>query len=279
MKRGKLALFLVILGVLLFIGGNALMDTADVYAKKPLPTSTPAPTNPPIPNPTNLQPAGSSGGSWILTFDDEFDGTALDVGKWSCNYAWGNTTSWTQEVTRESNISVSGGTCKIHVEKEGDTWYSGAIQTHVKFGQSLGYFEARIKALKGLGYLNAWWAKTEVHWPPELDIMEVLGKDIYTVHMTEHYGTYPRNRSSGGSWTGTQDLSQDFHVYGAEWTASEVIWYVDGVERRRTSNLMETDHPLYLIFNVHVGADWMGYPDDTTMPGDMVIDYARVWRR
>ncbi|HEV7685303.1 MAG TPA: hypothetical protein VGQ80_01965, partial [Acidimicrobiia bacterium] len=40
--------------------------------------------------PVLAQPAGSSGGLWLPTFDDEFDGPGVDASKWSNGFGWGD---------------------------------------------------------------------------------------------------------------------------------------------------------------------------------------------
>src|SRR5882724_11921202 len=55
----------------------------------PLTVDPPTPSDLPVP-PTLVQPAGSSGGLWLSTFDDEFDGSALDGSKWSNGFGWGD---------------------------------------------------------------------------------------------------------------------------------------------------------------------------------------------
>jgi beta-glucanase (GH16 family) len=36
--------------------------------------------------------------------------------------------------------------------------------------------------------------------------------------------------------------------------------------------------PMYIVFNLAVGGDWPGAPDDTTaFPGEFAIDYVRAY--
>jgi hypothetical protein len=74
-----------------------------------------------------------------------------------------------------------------------------------------------------------------------------------------------RVRTTSGVWLGA--------------TLGEVIWYVDDVERAR-STAGVPDEPMYVIANPAVGGDWPGNPDATTVfPGFMDIDYIRVYQR
>ena len=59
-----------------------------------------------------------------------------------------------------------------------------------------------------------------------------------------------------------------------------VAWYVDGVERARTTDpALICPEAMYPILNVAVGGDWAGAPDETTaFPATMEVDYVRVWQ-
>jgi beta-glucanase (GH16 family) len=232
-------------------------------------------------------PAGSTGGNWILTFQDEFNGTSLDTSKWSSGYGWGDRTDWTQEWCKPANIVVSGGLLNLKVTKEdnnGKPYASACVNTKNKFYQERGYFEIRMKPIKGNGWLNAFWSKRNTEeWPPELDVIEVIGPNTNRPYHTIHYNcpgtTTPCNSGSPDMDKG--DLSAAFHTYGAEWQDNQVIWYVDGVETWRTSNNANLiNGAFYLMVNVHVGSGWMGYPDaNQQYPVTMQVDYVRAWRR
>ncbi|MHA6483422.1 family 16 glycosylhydrolase [Paenibacillus sp. strain BS8-2] len=224
------------------------------------------------------QPVGPDSG-WTLTFMDEFNGSSLDETKWNYHWPWGTTAEHSDEVLREQNIEVSDGALTIKADVEDSQWYSGLIQTNGKFSQQYGYWEARMKAAPGDGFLTAFWAKTEEMWPPEIDFMEVLGNDPDDVHMTQHY----RNGSGthvpdGGSWNSPSDLTEEYHVYGAEWTDTQIKWYVDGKLRRTTAN--NVGKALYAVLNVHVGNDWTGDPAlEDTETKTAQVDWVRVWKR
>jgi beta-glucanase (GH16 family) len=76
-------------------------------------------------------------------------------------------------------------------------------------------------------------------------------------------------------------------VYGVEWEAGEIRWYVDGqlYERRTPADLPPGrkwvfDKPFFLLLNLAVGGDWPGKPDQATkFPAVMAVDYVRVYQR
>ena len=67
-----------------------------------------------------------------------------------------------------------------------------------------------------------WMLPTSGGWPPEIDIMELLGHEPTRVYMTHHWGTWPNVQSDGGSFAGP-DFSQDLHTFAIEWAASYII--------------------------------------------------------
>src|SRR4051812_28466708 len=64
---------------------------------------------------------------------------------------------------------------------------SGFIDTYHEFSQTYGYFEMRAQLPAGKGLWPAFWMLPEDNsWPPELDIMEMLGQYKYTLVNTVH---------------------------------------------------------------------------------------------
>jgi beta-glucanase (GH16 family) len=159
-----------------------------------------------------------------------------------------------------------------------------------------GYFEARIRIPSGVGHHSAWWMLSE-NWirtngdcaeikNAELDILETYGNQPST-----HYHALHRNTSSqcempdetAPTWPDVSrdvgfDMSQDFHVFAARWTASEVVWYVDGRELERAPVWDTTDQPMTLILSSFVG--YFGPEPDETTPDelDVQVDWVRVWQ-
>lgn len=104
-----------------------------------------------------------SGGSWVCSFDDEFDSstgdaTALNTSWWTpqlsatSGYTTGPFGYYVCYVNSPNNISVSGGALHLTVRKEAapfacgsaTTQYSGGmVSTYGRFSQTYGRFEAR----------------------------------------------------------------------------------------------------------------------------------------
>lgn len=219
-----------------------------------------------------------------LTFSDEFDGAALDTKKWIDSYPNGKRTHANHEqqyyatngyVVRDGKLSLIAR----HEAAGGMPYTSGMIASYGKFEQKYGKFEIRAKFPKGRGLWPAFWLLPVSNaWPPEIDILEILGHDTECVYFTNHW------RAASGSVPNQQgklrgmDFSKDFHTFTLVWKPDVLIWSVDGVEQFRTTEHVPQE-PMYVIANLAVGGDWPGFPDEKTpFPSQMDIDYIRVWR-
>lgn len=91
------------------------------------------------------------------------------------------------------------------------------------------------------------------------------------------FTTHRRGPDEGHDWD-APDLSQDFHTFAVNWQADHIAWYVDGVERARTTRpALICREAMYPILNLAVG-DAAGPPDETAFPETMEVDYVRMWR-
>jgi beta-glucanase (GH16 family) len=248
---------------------------------------------------------GDTLSSWTLTWSDEFnraDGSAPDSSKWSYDLGgdgWGNGELETY-TSRPQNVQIQGGNLVITAMQEDYVgsdgilrpYTSARIQTHGKFSQQYGRFEARIKLPAGRGVWPAFWLLGDnidtVSWPDcgELDIMENIGNHPKTVYSTVHG---PKTDGSayriGDTYDSDRAFSDDFHVFAMEWEPDDLRFYVDGnlySELTRASlpsnDIWVFDHPFFIVLNVAVGGVWSGPPDGSTVfPQSMLVDYVRVY--
>ena len=206
---------------------------------------------------------------------------------------WGNAER--QIYTSSSNNSLimaddGNSVLAIVAKKEaGEHRYSSAKLTtrnlqSVRFGK----VEARIKVPEGKGLWPAFWMLgnniEEVDWPGcgEIDIMEVIGHESARVHCSAHY-TNDENKlsSSTDSYLNSESLANAYHVYGLEWTPESMKFFLDGILVQETlieADMKEFLRSFYIIFNLAVGGNWPGNPDEsTTFPQRMFIDWVRVY--
>ncbi len=220
---------------------------------------------------------------WQLVFCDEFEGTDLDRTKWATKFPWGRDRSSVDELQyyADDAFEFANGVLRIKAEErsiERQEYTSGLISTYETFAPTYGRFEIRAKVPKGQGLWSAFWLlPTTTESRPEIDVFEILGHETDTVHLTNHWQSGSEARKAKEEYTGP-DFAQAFHTFAVEWSPTELIWYVDGVERHRSRQGVPTK-PMYLLANLAVGGDWPGAPDASTpFPSYFDVDYIRAYQ-
>jgi beta-glucanase (GH16 family) len=142
--------------------------------------------------------------------------------------------------------------------------------------------EARIAIPMGQGTWPAFWMMGNTgSWPSngEMDIMEHVDNtslEVGTLHWNNG-----GHQSSGTSVTVAN--MTDYHVYGIEWDANQIKFYVDS-NYYNTINISTVPQPAfhqpsYFLLNLAIGGAWPGYPTSTSiMPAHYYIDYVRVYQ-
>jgi len=207
--------------------------------------------------------------SWQLVWSDEFDGTVIDVTKWShvvdC-YGGGNNEQQCY-TDRKNNSFVEQGMLNIIAQREdfigsanadGNLsrttslpYTSAKLQTLNKGDWQYGRFEIRAKLPYGQGTWPAVWMLPTDYvyggWAAsgEIDIVEAanlktpsgaadaIENEVESrVHGTLHFGeVWPNNVHSGTAYkfAPTMNPADSFHTYAIEWQAGEIRWYVDDI--------------------------------------------------
>jgi beta-glucanase (GH16 family) len=248
-------------------------------------------------------PLGQSG-TWTLILQDEFADDALDHSKWVNCYLWDTlgcykTNGAELEWYMPDDVLVGDGTLKLRAQQrtvtgtDGKSYaYSSGIISSGKdmydpsvaprFAFQYGYVEMQAQVPAGQGFWSAFWLlRADRVLPWEIDIFEILGHQPDTAYMTVHYPQSDGSTGQNSAGYLGPNFSAGYHTFALEWNADRLVWYVDGVERKRESNTAHIPHdPMYLIANLAVGGDWPGPPDGTTVfPNTLKVDYIRVWQR
>lgn len=184
------------------------------------------------------------------------------------------------------------------------TYTSARLKTEGKFSFMYGRLEARMKLPESQGMWPAFWLLGNniitLSWPAcgELDVMEhidgnnpppyaggtPMGYDW--IAGSVHGGTSSAEANGTQQYHATGFVASDWHTYGMIWTKGQVQYYVDD-----PSNVYATftpanfpgtwpfdQGPQFIILNLAIGGDWPGSPDGTTVfPGDMQVDYVRIY--
>ncbi len=253
------------------------------------------------------KPGPEPGNSWELVWEDDFSGTDLDQSKWNVLLREQSKHNELQYYLPDE-VYVENGMLRLRsrIRKFGSQEYtSGRLDTKNKFSPVYGRFEIRGRLPVGKGLWPAYWLypqhrnwemeyimseavasgkesmiPEERPWYSEIDIMEFLGHEPNIIYGTLHYYTFDgQKKTSSGTWNGSVNYSEDFHVYALEWEPDSIRWYIDDqLLHSTTSGIPHTPH--YLIINTAVGGAWPGNPDSTTIfPQFHDIDYVRVYQR
>ena len=237
---------------------------------------------------------------YSLVWQDEFDSEgAINSSFWTNeigNSGWGN--NELQYYTEGTNNAFqTGGNLIIEAREEGFNgapYTSARLVTLNKYSFTHGRVDIRAKLPEGQGIWPALWMLgsnfQSIGWPAcgEIDIMELVGHQASRVHGTAHWG----NQGQGYSiyQTGTynnptgDNFSEEFHVFSLIWEPGVMRWYVDDnlyhtITNADVNGNYPFDLDFFFIFNIAVGGNWPGYPDETTQfPQRMYVDYIRVFQ-
>jgi len=234
-----------------------------------------------------------------LVWNDEFDGTELNMQDWSYDNGngcpnlcgWGNNEL---EYYRQENSWLEDGAFVIEAKKEdyqGNRFTSTKIVTRDKQAFQYGRFDIRAKLPKGQGMWPAFWMLGQNHaqvgWPKcgEIDIMEMIGGNG---RERSTHGNAFWDREGVTDFPGSYTLPEgafyeEFHVFSIIWDEEHIRYFVDDNEFHSnnitTSDKTEFHKPFYLIMNLAIGGNWPGSPDETTeFPTKMYVDYVRVFQ-
>ena len=228
---------------------------------------------------TGVSRAQCDSDPWRLVWSDEFDGTAVNNNNWRIRFQAGQHNNEQQYYLPEM-VSVANGRLTLtstNIGYGGRPYRSGLVDTRGKFQTRYGKVVVRAKLPKTQGIWPAiWLLPTTGLWPPEIDIMELLGHEPTRVYMSNHWGPVGAVATQTTDFAGP-DFSADFHEFSCEWFPDRIDFFVDGV-RRASHRAGVPQEPMYLIINTAVGGFWPGYPDATTVfPQRFEVDWVRAY--
>ncbi|MDR3448535.1 MAG: glycoside hydrolase family 16 protein [Alphaproteobacteria bacterium] len=255
--------------------------------------------------------AGPDLTGYKLIFDDEFDGTTLDLSKWQigttpAGQQWGSDSYFVTSKPEDAKLFpevyiVRDGVLTIRANyqpdfvdpnKWGRKWYSGMITTAFADGRPpsaafrRGYVEIRQKLPSGKGVWPANWSCNLKSQSPqgdplgvvELDGIEAYGVNMTVVHTTVHHWVVPKAATTV-MVQNLPDLTADFHVYGYLVGDKDLETYLDGALIAKVPLFRANDiDPFFWMFNLAMGGGW---PIDVPASGhyDMQIDYIRIYSK
>jgi beta-glucanase (GH16 family) len=254
-----------------------------------------------------------AGRAWKLVFSDEFDGTRLDLSKWSPSRSHGEAFCWNSAKGRlaEDHAAVDGRgnfVIKVSRDADGTYLYHHGIQTKGKFQRAFGYFETRAKFSRQPGWWGAVWLYgVEVGPNPfvmgqEIDIFEDFIKPkkkldfSQNLHFDSMLDYAPKDGRRLGKLDGNKlyrvhrgstvlvDDWDAFHVVGVAWTPLEYVFYCDGRETLRADykQVPVTNQPMHVLISgcfrdPNRARGYQGDYAEGQWPDQLTVDYVRVY--
>ncbi len=245
-------------------------------------------------------------GDWKLTFDEDFDGSKIDMTRWQVygpNW-WGGhkLTHWTKD-----NLILGGGKVRMRMSVD-PGWHNddpdsghrselagGFLETYGKWVQRYGYFECRFKLPEAPGLWPAFWMMPDrgpeagPQWKRadtgnggmELDIMEHLTRwGPYRYNLAVHWDGYGKNHMATGSpCVYTPHDEEGYITAGMLWVPGKVVWYANGREVARLENDRVSTVRSNIMLTMPIGGWDNNAIDRDQLPADWIIDYVRAWQR
>lgn len=231
-----------------------------------------------------------------LDWADEFNGTTLDTNRW-IHWLPGKRRS---AINTADAVSVGNGMLSIATYTAGGKHYTGMISTQGKFEPVYGYFESRIRFCDSPGMWSAFWFQSPTMGRPvgdpakaglEIDVSDhcpcdKTGKPTANVtRHTLHWDGYGKDHKSKGVTTRDLGLGSGFHIYGFEWSKTEMKFYIDGQLTWSVKNPVSQAKE-FIIFSSEIeDGGWTshiptgGYGDLRTTKTRMEVDYIRYYAK
>lgn len=213
-----------------------------------------------------------------FVWGDEFAGTKLDTDKWV--YRTGPRL-WSEQ--RAANVSLVDGRLRLTGLKEdaGDLKYTaGGVISKRLFRYA--YYEASFKVPPGAGWHTSFWVLRNGGKGDEprveIDICENDSVRLTDYGINHHQWTPLPHVALGGKHIKTPDLSAAFHVWGCEFTSTELRHYFDGklVHRFDATKLRHGDGNVWLT-TIAAGLGGTKSVDEKRLPAYAEFDYVRVF--
>jgi hypothetical protein len=252
---------------------------------------------------------------YTLTFDDEFNTLSLSSSSSKGSENWygypadGGPGWFSESAWNPNAFSVSDGVLSVlcwsnSTKINGQNWQSGIMcsvdTTGAGFSQQYGYFEIRCEVPNaGDGAWPAFWLDTTSGVTEganeEIDILEWYGicdtPGSYQAIMQEASHNWNANGSQNQSapylYSPQTPMPygaypwQGYHIYGCSITASNITWYIDGVQENQiaTPPAAYMNSPFYVMVDYTIGGGWpvSGTPFNTGGSSSLLVDWVRVY--
>lgn len=258
---------------------------------------------------------------YTYVWGDEFETNTLDLTKWNRSTKMAATAEMTLDDT-ELTTKVENGYLKMFALRYWDPKKAGAeyvvpwsVTTMKTMSYRYGYIEIRAKVPFIRGVWPSFWTSSsgalnegdyvdKYGYSTEIDIFEVFSSlDTLSPNIHKWYGDgrhtmWAVDEGNSNEWYKfeSDDLINEYHTYGFEWTPTEMTMYIDDKPYYTydlTVNFDEDESgmggfeaPIYLIFNNHLFTGSSTYKPyqgcevrSTDLPAEYFIDWVRLYQK
>ena len=232
-----------------------------------------------------------------LVFEDEFEGNALNTDVWDYRGSGprrGGFNAESQVRVENGNMIMTGDYRTDGTYGEG--WYTGMIKLKERYCK--GYFEIRCILNEGSGFWSAFWIQADHPYEAEyskggvggaeIDIMESYNDENHkryesvaqTIHCAGVNGATEGYQSERLGYYKGNNIHEEYNTYGLMWTDDEYIFYVNGVETRRTSFGNGVSEVLEdVIVSLEIPDETrLAALDKETYSTEFIVDYVKIYQ-
>ena len=251
--------------------------------------------------------SGAASAQQSLVWEENFNGPNVNSDNWTFDFGDGcerNLCGWgNQELeyytSRPDNARIDNGNLRIEAKREafqGKDFTSARLKTLGRMHFKYGTLEARIKVsnLQNGLWPAFWMLGATGQWPAsgEIDVMEMGSAASYPANTNNWAGAALHWQHNGAHdfvsqlQQGTTPLTDAYHVYKLEWTATEIKVFVDNVQYFSQSitdpDMEEFHRPQFVLLNLAVGGVYTGKMNSAAitapLPSAMLVDYVRLYQ-
>ena len=235
---------------------------------------------------------------YSLVFEDEFEGNELNTDVWNYRGSGarrGGFNAESQVKVEDGNMIITGEYLEDGMYGEG--WYAGMVNRKERYCK--GYFEIRGIVNAGSGFWSAFWIQADHPYEAEyskggvggceIDIFESMSWDntigrnsvAQTIHCAGVDGVQEGYQSNMlGDFYGN-DIYNQYNTYGLEWTDDEYIFYINGVETRRSSfgnGVSEVLEEVIVSLEIPAEEKLEGL-DKENYKTEYIVDYVKIYQK
>lgn len=233
-----------------------------------------------------------------LVFADEFDYDTLDTNVWEYRASGERRGGF----NAESQVEIRDGNMVLTAEylengEYGEGWYTAMVKLKERYCK--GYFEIRCIVNEEPEFWSAFWIQADAPYDSavskggvggaEIDIFESSNtankKDknsvTHAIHCAGVDGVVEDFQSERlGAFYGN-DIYNEYNTYGLEWTDEEYIFYVNGVETRRSSfgnGVSQVEEDVIVSLEIP-NEEALAELEKGTYKTEFIVDYVKIYQK